>query len=282
MKTQGAALLLLTALAVGAGPALAASHKKAPAKAPAAAAAPATPKTAAFPKGQYRTLDGLPDWGGVWILTFPRRSPPAGGPPQPPTPRPVPQLKGKYLEDYQAYRKATAANGGVAPKGASNCMPPGMPGIMAVGQYPMQYLFTPGQVTILQEAWGQWRRIFTDGRPHPEDPEPSFQGNSVGHWDGDTLVVDTTAIKEDVALQLGMRHSDKLHIIERLHLSPTDKDSLIDEITLDDPEALEAPFHLTQTYHRTRDGDLIEFICAENDRNPVDDKGVTRFEGIAK
>jgi len=157
-----------------------------------------------------------------------------------------------------------------------------MQGIMGVGQYPMQYLFTPGQVTILQEAWGQWRRIFTDGRPHPEDPEPSFQGHSIGRWEGGTLVVETVGLKDVARIQLGMGHSDKLRITERIHLSKDDPDVLVDEITIDDPEALEKPFQLTQNYRRTRDGDLIEFVCAENDRNPVDEKGVTRNEGVAR
>jgi hypothetical protein len=263
--------------------ALAAAPSMAAQKAP-SVKAPAHPASAAWPKGQYGKLEALPDWGGVWALSFARRAPPAGGPPQPPAPRPLPQLKGKYLEDYQAYRKATQENGGLAPKAYSNCLPPGMPGIMGVGQYPMQFLFTPGQVTILQEAWGQWRRIFTDGRAHPpaDEIEPSFQGHSIGHWEGDVLVVDTVGIKDLARLQLGMGHSDKLHITERIHQAKDNPDLLVDEITLDDPEALEKPFQLTQSYRRTRDGDLIEFVCAENDRNPVDDKGVTRFEGIAK
>lgn len=261
-------LLAGVCVALAAAPAIAAQKK---------AAEPAHPATAAWPKGQYARLNALPDWGGVWTLAFGRRA--AGGPA---APRPQPQLKGKYLADYQAFRKATQDNGGLAPKAYSNCLPPGMPGIMGVGQYPMQFLFTPGQVTILQEAWGQWRRIFTDGRPHPEDPEPSLQGHSIGHWEGDTLVIDTVAIKDLARLQLGMGHSDKLHITERLHLDPADPNKLIDEITLDDPEALEAPFKLTQTYNRSRDGDLIEFVCAENDRNPVDEKGLTRFEGLEK
>ena len=269
--------LMLTAVALAAAtPSLAAGRK------PAHAKAAAHPTTAAWPKGQYGKLEALPDWGGVWTLVFRFPSPPAGGPPKPPAPRPAPQLKGQYLADYQAYKKATADNGGVAPKGASNCLPPGMPGIMAVGQYPIEFLFTPGRVTMLMEAWGQWRRIFTDGRPHPDDPEPSFQGDSIGHWEGDTLVVDTTAVKDAAKISLGMGHSDKLRITERFRQDPKDPDTLTDQITLDDPEALTAPFTTTQTFKRTRDGTLLEFVCAENDRNPVDANGKTVFEGIAK
>ena len=271
----GARLMLTAACAALAGaPAMAASKKTAHTPAP----AKAHPENAAWPKGQYQTLNALPDWGGVWTLVFRMPSPPAGGPPQPPPPRPRPQLKGQYLVDYEAYKKATADNGGTPPRDASYCQPPGMPGIMGVGQYPIEFLFTPGRVTILMEAWGQWRRIFTDGRPHQDDPDPTFQGDSIGHWEGDTLVVDTIALKDAAKISLGMGHSDKEHIVERFRQDPKDKDTLTDDITIEDPEAMVAPFHQTETYKRNRDGTLLEFVCAENDRNPVDPSGNTGFK----
>ena len=271
---------MAAAAALALTPAMAAAKKPAH---PAAGAAPAHPATAAWPKGQYHKLDALPDWGGVWTLMFYMPSAPKpGAPVAPPPPRPRPQLKGKYLEEYQAYRKATQDNGGTPPREASYCQPPGMPGIMAVGQYPIEFLFTPGRVTILMEAWGQWRRIFTDGRPHPDDPEPSFQGDSIGHWEGDTLVVDTVGLKDAAKLSLGMNHSDKLHIVERFRQDPKNPDLLTDTITLDDPEALVQPFTQTFNFKRTREGTLLEFVCAENDRNPVDANGKTEFEGIQK
>jgi hypothetical protein len=276
MFTAAAAVL---ALALEPAAALAKKPVK-PAAAPAAAAHPAG---AAWPKGEYRKLDALPDWGGVWTLMFYMPAPPAPGQPvRPQPPRPRPQLKGKYLDEYQAYRKATQDNGGTPPREASYCQPPGMPGIMGVGQYPIEFVFSPGRVTMLMEAWGQWRRIYTDGRPHPDDPEPSFQGDSIGHWEGDALVVDTVAIKDAAKLSLGMGHSDKLHITERFQLDPKNKDILNDTVTLDDPDALAAPFTQTFNYKRSRDGTLLEFVCAENDRNPVDSQGHTEFEGIQK
>ncbi len=230
-------------------------------------------KGAPFPKGHYAALEALPDWGGVWTFSFPR--PGAGGPP-PPRPAPPP-LKGKYLADYQAWRQAMVSNGGVVKKNTSNCTPPGMPGIMTIGQYPIEFLFTPGRVTVLHEAWMQVRRIWTDGRVH-DDPEPGFHGHSVGHWEGDTLVVDTTAIKDTIPLGMGFGHSDKLHVTERIHLAPGAADTLLDEITVEDPVALEHPYTQTATYNRDRYGVLLEFVCAENDRNQVDDSGNTTFQ----
>jgi len=218
---------------------------------------------AAWPKGHYAALDKLPDWGGIWTIVPGRRA--------------VPTLKGRYLEEYEAWRKDSEANDGLQKRKTSNCTPPGMPYIMNVAQYPIEFMFTPGRVTVHHEAWQQWRVIFTDGREHP-DIEPSFQGHSTGRWDGDTLVVETVNIKDTVPLMPGMHHSDKIRILERFSLDPKDADTLRVEITVEDPEALAKPYTNALSFTRSRDGDLIEFICAENDRNSVDGEGNTTFE----
>jgi hypothetical protein len=228
---------------------------------------------APFPKGRYKDLDKLPDWGGVWFHTFPR--PGAGASPARP---PAPALKGKYKTEYEAWRQAVKENHGVVKSAVSHCTPPGMPGIMSLPQYPYEFLFTPGRVTINQEAWMQTRHIWTDGRAHPDDPNPGFFGHSIGHWEGDTLVADTVGIKDSVPLGMGMNHSDKLHVTERIHLKAGDPDTLLDEITVEDPDALEHPYTITATYHRDRYAELLEFQCAENDRNPVNEHGDTEFQ----
>ena len=234
-----------------------------------AAGAPSAPG-AAYPKGHYADLDKLPDWGGTWVFSF--------GPPPPGTPpRETPQLKGEYLKDYQAWQQAVKDKQGLVPKKTSNCMPPGMPAVMAMPQYPMEFLISPGRVTSLHEAWMQWRTIFTDGREHPKDWEDGIFGHSIGRWEGDTLVVDTVGIKTITDLTMGARHSKQLHVLERIHLLPGDANTLVDEMTLEDPEALERPFHQRFFYKRERDWNLQEFICAENDRNPVNEKGETQF-----
>lgn len=231
-----------------------------------AAEAPQKP-AAAWPKGQYAQLDRLPDWGGVWVLAMGR-----GGASE------EPKLKGEYLAGYEAYRKEVAANDGQVRKENSNCMPPGMPNMMGTGQYPIEFLFTPGRVTTLHEAWMQNRAIFTDGRGHPDDLEAGFFGHSIGHWEGDTLVVDTIGIKTITELARGMRHSDKLHVTERIHLARDNPDQLVVEMTMEDPEALAAPYHRTFNFRRERDWNLMEFVCAENDRNPVGQDGFTQFK----
>jgi hypothetical protein len=151
---------------------------------------------------------------------------------------------------------------------------------MRLAQYPYEFLFTPGRVTINQEAWMQTRTIWTDGREHPpfEALDPTFHGHSIGHWEGDTLVVDTIGISDDLEFGEGGVHSDQFRLIERIHLSPDDPDLLINEMRMEDPLALAEPFEVVASYRRDRHGALIEFQCSENDRNLVNEKGETLFE----
>ena len=215
---------------------------------------------AATPKGHYTALDALPDWGGVWTLEPVRGAPPAA----------PPMLKGAYLQRYQVLKAQADANHGEFPRvGSSYCAPPGIPYQMGLGQYPIEFLFTPGRVTILLEAWTQVRRVFTDGRGHPDDLEATFYGHSTGHWDGQTLTIDTVGLKPGALINPGMGHSSKEQISERIHLSPQDPDLLINELTVSDPEALEKPWSVIYRYRRHREWELLEFACAENDRNPV-------------
>ncbi len=239
----------------------------APADSPADSSGHAYPE--AFPKGDYGALNALPDWGGVWTLNFTRGAK-----------REQPALKGKYLTDYQGWVREVKATKGNVPHEGSYCRPPGMPGIMGVGQYPIEFLFTPGRVTIHFEAWMQWRNIFTDGRKHPDpdDLDDTFYGNSIGHWEGGTLVVDTIGFKTITQLGMGMEHSDQMHIIERFHLAKGDPNTLVDDMTVEDPLALERPWHTSFTYRRSRDENLLEFICEENNRNPVNAQGQTEFQ----
>jgi hypothetical protein len=223
---------------------------------------------AALPKGHYAALDGLPDWGGVWTLE------PLRGAPTPP-----PEPKGAYRERYLALKAQADANHGEFPRvGSSYCAPPGIPYHIGLAQYPIEFLFTPGRVTILLEAWTQVRRVFTDGRGHPDDLEATFYGHSIGHWEGQTLVIDTVGLKPGALISPGMGHSDKERIAERIHLSPDDPNVLLDDVVITDPEALERPWSTTYRYRRHREWELLEFACAENDRNPVGDDGKAKFK----
>ena len=207
------------------------------------------------------------------VLARPLRA--ADAPPAPPA---TPQLKGEYLEHHLAWQREVRENSGVVRRETSNCMPPGSPQMIGPGQYPTAFLFTPGRVSTHHEAWMQWRSIYTDGRGHPEDLEPGIFGHSIGHWEGDTLVVETVGIKTITEMGQGMKHSDKLKVTERFGLATDDPDTLIVQMTLEDPDALEKPFQRTLTFNRQRDWSLMEFICAENDRNPIDEHGYTVYD----
>ena len=240
---------------------------------------PAAPPTgpvhpAATPKGNYAALNNLPDWGGVWIVAFQRR---AAGAPAAPAQEPI-KPKGAYKERVEAGRAYAAAHNGEPLLDVSSCTAPGTPSIMGTGQYPIEFLFTPGRVTTLHEAWTGQRRIYTDGRGHiPADElELSFYGDSIGHWEGDTLVVNTIGMKPSTKVS-GVGHSPKQVVDERIHLDPNDKDVLIDEITVTDPDALEQPYKYSVRYGRHRDLELLEFICAENDRNGLGADGRAIF-----
>jgi hypothetical protein len=230
---------------------------------------PAPGGRAAHPKGQYAALDALPDWGGIWFLN--RREPGAAPPPRP-------ALKGDYLARFEQWQQEVAANDGVTRRSRSNCSPPGMPRIMQLAQYPYEFLFTPGRVTINQEAWMQTRTIWTDGRAHPDDPDPTFMGHSIGRWEGDTLVVETVGILEELEFTGGSLHSPEFRVTERIGLSAESPDVLVNRIRMEDPHALAEPYEVTVTYRRDREGSLIEFQCSENDRNPVNSQGETEFD----
>ena len=215
----------------------------------------------------WAALAKLPDFSGVWEIAMGGggggrgrgAGARGGGPPA------GPQL----TPEYDAKRKANVARGAEDSQTA-NCLPPGMPGIM--GQpYPMEFLLTPGKVTIVIEAYQQVRHIYTDGRPLPQDPDPKFHGTSVGHWKGDTLVVETVGFSPLTEIERNVPHSDKMRILERFRL--TDPDTMQIETTVTDPEALKAPYTSTRTIRRHRTWTIAEYICEENNRNSVDDSG---------
>ncbi|HEY4361968.1 MAG TPA: hypothetical protein VGN17_13405 [Bryobacteraceae bacterium] len=172
--------------------------------------------------------------------------------------------------EYAAKQKAEAAAAAGADAQTANCLPPGLPGIM--GQpYPIEFILTPGKVTVISEAYMAVRHIYTDGRPIPEDPDPNFFGTSIGHWDGQTLVVDTVGLSH-VARGLNFPYSDKLRIQEKFHL--TDPETMSIETTVMDPEALTAPYTMAaRSLRRHRSWTTAEYICEENNRNFVDEQG---------
>ena len=115
------------------------------------------------------------------------------------------------------------------------CFPPGVPRVY-MHPFPFQFIQTRGEVVMLFEVDSLRREIYTDGSPHDESLVPLWMGDSIGHWEGDTLVVDTVNFNDRTWLdRVGHPHSDQLHVIERFRR--TAHDHLVDDITIDDPKA---------------------------------------------
>jgi hypothetical protein len=141
------------------------------------------------------------------------------------------------------------------------CMPPGVPRIY-MEPHPMQIIQTPGRVVMLFEFDHFFRTIYTDGRDHPKDLDSTWMGNAVGHWEGETLVVDTVGFNDKTWIdRAGHPHSDQLHLVERIRR--VDHDTLQDDITIDDPKAYTKPWITRKMFKLKSDWELLEDICED-------------------
>ena len=142
------------------------------------------------------------------------------------------------------------------------CFPPGMPYIY-LQLFPMQIVQTPKEVIELFEYDHMVRHIFIDGRKHPDDVTPSYNGHSIGHWEGDTLVVDTIGLNGKMWLdRVGHPDSDQMHIIERIHR--VDDKTLQVDFTFDDPKSYVKPWTALMRFRLRPDWNIIEDICEDN------------------
>jgi hypothetical protein len=249
-----------------------------------------------------RTADGHPDLSGIWDLARPPRpaptdgsipgqlplSPPApaaaaaGTTPTPPAggiglgPRPpgVSQFFdiGSTLKDglpFTPWAKELRAKR----KGENNkdnpdahCLPLGLMQLHLHPQ-PRKIIQTPKLIVILYEAQGGIRQIFMDGRPLPkDDPQPWWYGYSIGHWDGDTLVVETTGFRDDVWLDVeGIPLTNTGKMTERFRR--VNYGNMEIEVTVEDPKAYTKPWTVMIKHKVMLDTDLIEFICNENEKS---------------
>jgi hypothetical protein len=218
-----------------------------------------------------------PDLSGVWGIY--RGGPGADPKFRPPAPSPL-VLKPEYDKPYQAKRaeeSAAAQRGEQLDNAGARCIPYGVPTMMSIAIYPVEIIQTPKQVTIISEAFSEVRRVYLD-RPQwkIEDVAPGYYGRSVGHWEGDTLVVDTVGIKPAAAGYRGMPHSAQMRVTDRIRmLSP---EMLQDQITIEDPVVLEKPVVYTLAFKRMpADYEMVEFVC-DNNREYVDEKGIVRLK----
>jgi hypothetical protein len=211
----------------------------------------------AAPQGPTPRLpDGSVDLSGVW----------QGGGPTGDIAQGLP--KGETIPLLpEAKKLMDARKSGDDPE--ANCLPTGVP---RVAPYPWRIVQTPAfkKATHLYFLFEgnihSFRQIFVDGRKHPDDPDPTWYGHSVGHWEGDTLVIDTVGFNDKFWFDFkGHPHTEKLHTIERW--TRTDLGTLVNEVTIDDPGAYSRPFKVTFTARLRPADELMEYICQENEQD---------------
>jgi hypothetical protein len=191
-----------------------------------------------------RMPDGKPDLNGLYIAPYHSI-------------KPIDEIRLKPgAEKYKVGPEYTFSLGEV-------CLPRGVPD--TIGEpYPIQIVQTPTQVVILYEAGGYFRVIPLDGRGHPKDLDPTWMGNSVGHWEGDTLVVDVTGVNDKVGVG-DYRHTAAYHLIEKFQR--TSYDTLKYSATIEDPNVFAAPWTEVGTFTLHPEWDIQEYICEENNHD---------------
>ena len=229
----------------------------------AAAAAQSSPQ-ASSPKDwvQPRTMWGEPDLANVWQqeLKFPNGR----------------RIIGLDLADvvpdipYQPWSKEkyefNQTGKGQSTDPEAHCLPAGVPRTTGV-PYPLRFIQTPGLIVMLIEGnVHSYRMIFTDGRPHPQDPNPTWMGHSIGWWEGNTLVVDTVGFNGLAWLDPGGHvATDQLHTIERF--TRTEPNLMQYEFTIDDPGAYTKPWGWSYPLYGHPDWEIIEYVCNENNKD---------------
>jgi hypothetical protein len=192
-------------------------------------------------------------------------------------PKPVPDISGVW--QVTKYQPKLFPNGGapLQPWGearfkAANpetndpnlgCLPEGIPRFMFV-PVPMEIFQAPTRVVIIREGVQALRQIYLN-RQHLKDLDPNYSGDSIGKFEGDTLVVDTIGFNDKTWLDAsGLPHSEALHVVERIRR--VDHDTLVDDITVEDPTAYTKPFSAQQLYKLKPSWEIQEYVCTENNK----------------
>lgn len=221
--------------------------------------------------GTKMTWKRLPDWTGLWEhangFDF---DPNQRGPD--PTAKMTPEYKRRFEDKLANIKK------GIEWDPLSACLPAGYPRWL-VEPFLREFILRPEEAWLLTEQNAEIRRIYTDGRGHVPDDEayPLWEGDSVGFWDGDTLVVHTNHLKAGQYQRLQPFYSDKATTVERIRR--IDANTIEDIVDVYDPPALEAPWHVRHTYRRVTTPDLRinHWSCEENNNVVQTQNGTTSF-----
>ena len=145
----------------------------------------------------------------------------------------------------------------------ARCWPTGVPTYDLNQAQPVYFVQTPKEVVMIWQLDHQVRHIYLDV-PHSKNPKPSWYGESVGHYEGSTLVVDTIGQNTKTYVDnYRTPHSEKLHVVERFHLTNEGK-NLQADISVDDPATFKQPINVVQTWRRVKQGPMVESSCAES------------------
>jgi len=206
----------------------------------------------------WADLAKLPDWSGVWNPKITDQDAQIKTNPPPWNAKAAAEATKMFAEEKAGKPRPLFVE----------CLPEAMPSWMLVTHNAMEFLFTPGRVTMLGESDGnRLRRIYTDGRAHPDEPDPTFHGHSIGHWEGDTLVVDTVGVLPQafvaISEAVGVPNNGDMHIVERIHLAAPD--ILHDDLEIIAPNVLTKPWKTTRIYfrQRARKFDIVEGVCLQ-------------------
>ena len=178
-----------------------------------------------------------------------------------------PNLK-QWAKDVMKKDNEEVLKGRVAFTARSSCLPAGVPQFLLFGGQPIFFIQTPQKVLMIYEGDHQFRQIYLNV-PHSANPKPSWYGESVGHYEGDTLVIDTIGQNAKTVIDpYRTPHSEKLHVVERWHLINEGK-TLEVNVTVDDPDTFNQPWQSFQRYQRGNQT-LEEEACAENNLHLFD------------
>jgi len=184
----------------------------------------------------------------------------------------LPPFTARGRADWDRHVAAEKAGEPIA-DAPTRCLPHGVPRLMA-SPYPIQILQTSGQITFLHEVAHNVRLIYLD-EPPPKAPEPTYLGHSVGHWEGDVLVVETVGLNDLTRIdEEGITHSDQLKVTERFRKIEGGT-RLEDLITIEDPVMFTRPWTTRRVYEWRPDVRLMEYVCEENNRNKPNAAGAT-------
>jgi hypothetical protein len=224
---------------------------------------PVKSKQQPLPKGgpAPRTADRHPDLSGVWFGGT------AGGFTYNPALRRQFDAKAEEPPQFQPWAaakiKAMTQTDYELGRASVNCMPRGVPGMFLINPYPFQIVQTPGLFVQLDELNNNFRVVHTDGRAHNPDPDPSFDGDEVAHWEGDSLVIDTISIDERTWNNFtGWFHSDQEHVIERITRPSMNYLNVV--VTIEDPKVLAKPWTSSPHVWTLGHEDLLEYYCTNN------------------